>query len=125
MYAGYFAADAGQQFFSFGCGNMATHVGQYRVGYMLQCYVEIFAHITVARHYRQYVVGELRRIGIVQANPFHARNLSHAVDESGQTQAAAGEVTAIGRQVLGDYVEFLYAAADEFAYFLQNLLFGA
>ena len=48
---------------------------------MLQGNVQIFADIVTAGHYGQDVVREVRRVSIVEPDPFHAGDVSNGVDK--------------------------------------------
>ena len=123
MDARHLAAQACQQFECLLAANVAAHVGQHLVADVLQGDVQVAAHVVAARHHGQDVIGELGGVGIVQADPFHALYVGHAVDEFGQHHASL-KVHAVGRQVLRDDVELFHAAIGQTSHLVEQLLHG-
>ena len=112
MYAGYLAAYAVEQRAGLGGGDVAAHTLEHAVVDMLQCYVEVAAYIGVGGHHGEYVVGEVGRVGVVQAYALHALDGSEALQQPSQG-ALAVEVGAVCREVLRDDVEFASAPTDQ------------
>ena len=104
-------------------GDVPSHVGEHCVADVLQCDVEVVAHIVVLRHHRQNVPRELRGVGIVQPYPLHAIDGCHLFHQFGKHHFAI-EVKAVARQVLRNHVEFLHATAHEVARLVKQLLHG-
>ena len=70
-------ADGLQQIDGFLLRYVAMHAGEHVVADVLEGNVEIFAYVWLLAHHVQKIHRELVRISIMQANPFHARNISH------------------------------------------------
>ncbi len=110
VYARHLAAYAFEQPPCLLGGDVSSHVVEYGVVDMLQGYVEVLAYFLAPGHDGQYAVGEIRRVGVVEANHFYTLYVGHVVYEFGQGVVGCSvEVAAIRRQVLGDYIELACA----------------
>ena len=100
---------------------MAPHGLELVVGYVLQCDVEIFAYIVASGHHIKDIHREVGRIGVMQPDPFHSRNICDRIYQFRQMMPAV-KIHAVRRQILGYDIEFFYAAADQIAYFARDFL---
>ena len=102
-------------------GEMAPHVLQHMVGHMLQCDIQIPAHIRFFSHHLEEVIRELRRISIMQPYPLHARYIGHARDELCYL-AVSVDIDAVVSQFLCYDLELPHPLCHEAPHLLQDIL---
>ena len=88
---------------------------------MLEGDIEILTDVGVLPHHSQQVPREVCRIGIVQSDPRHPRDISHLLNQFGNMLTTIDIHTIIG-QFLGNDIEFLCALLHQLAYLIKNLL---
>ena len=95
-----------------GLGVAAFHGLQLRIGDMLEGNVEVFADFRLVRHDLDHVVGEPRRIGVMQADPLDTPDAAQLREQIRQPAAAVEIDPVIGR-VLRDDHQFAHAAGGQ------------
>ena len=113
-------ADSLQQIDGFLLRYVAMHAGEHVVADVLEGNVEIFAYVWLLAHHVQKIHRELVWISVMQANPFHAWNISHLADEFGNMMLAVNIYAVVG-EFLSDNLKLLHAFCHQFAHLLQNL----
>ena len=103
---------------------MAVHTFQHAVRDVLQSDVEIFADVVVLADDAQQVHWELCGIGIMEANPFYAGNLRHALHEFCNL-ALMVEVEAIAGEFLSDDLKFVDSGFHHASHLVENILHRA
>ena len=102
---------------------MAAHILQYIVVDVLKGDVKVVAHIGMSCHYVQNLIREFGRVGIVQPNPFDSVNFRHPVDKFRKGKPLV-YVKTVGRQVLGNDVEFFYSFSHQPSYLFKDFFNG-
>ena len=115
-------ADGLQQIDGFLLRYVAMHAGEHVVADVLEGNVEIFAYVWLLAHHVQKIHWELVWISVMQANPFHARNISHLADEFGNMMLSVNIHAVVG-EFLSDNLKLLHAFSNQFAHLLQNFFF--
>ena len=115
-------ADSLQQIDGFLLRYVAMHAGEHVVADVLEGNVEIFAYVWLLAHHVQKIHWELVWISVMQANPFHARNISHLADEFGNMMFSVNIHAVVG-EFLSDNLKLLHAFSNQFAHLLQNFFF--
>lgn len=110
--AGHLLANAVDERYGLLLGDVAAHLLEHVGGYVLERYVEIAADVAALAHEREYVLGEVARIGVVQAYPFGAGLVGEHAQEVGQT-AFFVQVEAVVRKILRDENQFFGATSDK------------
>ena len=88
---------------------------------MLKGDIHIFADIIAFAHHPEQVIRKMGRIAIMQANPFHSRNVGDAFHQLRQRMTFIQIQTVIS-QILGDHLKFLHALFHQQADFFLDLL---
>ena len=88
---------------------------------MLEGNVEVFADFRLVRHDLDHVVGEPRRIGVMQADPLDTPDAAQLREQIRQPAAAVEIDPVIGR-VLRDDHQFAHAAGGQPPRFVEHLL---
>ena len=99
----------------------AVHRRQLGVGDVLEGDVEVFADLRFGGHHLDHVVGEGRRIGVVQPDPLDAVDAAEPAQQFGQ-HAASVEVDAVIGRVLRDDDQLADPAGGELARLLLERL---
>ena len=121
MNARHFPAHTLQQLIGLGLRDIAAHHLQHRVADMLEGDVHILANVITLTHHRQQVIGEMRRIPVMQTNPLHARDVGYPLHQFRQGHSLIA-IEAIKRKILGDHLEFFYALRDQATNLVYDLV---
>ena len=101
--------------------DMAAHLLQHMIADVLQSDVQVLANILPFTHHTQQVEGETGRIGIMQTDPLHARNVGNPLHQFRQGETAI-KVPTIEGQVLGDHLKLLHPLINQQAHLTLDLL---
>ena len=88
---------------------------------MLEGDVHILANVITLTHHRQQVIGEMRRIPVMQTNPLHARDVGYPLHQFRQGHSLIA-IEAIKRKILGDHLEFFHALRDQATHLVYDLV---
>ena len=121
MDAWYLLAQSLHQFIGLCLCHMALHPTQHIVRDMLEGDVEILTDIGLLPHHSQQVPREVCRIGIVQSDPRHTRDISHLLNQFDNMLTAIDVHTIIG-QFLSNDIEFLCTLLHQLAHLIKDLL---
>ena len=119
MDAGNFLPHPAYQGIRFFFRDVTAHFLQHRVTDMLKGDIHIFADIIAFAHHPEQIIREMGRIAIMQANPFHSRNIGDALHQFRQRMAFIQIQTIIG-QILGDHLKFFHTLFHQQADFFLD-----
>ena len=74
---------------------------------MLKGNIHVFANVIAFAHHPEQIIREMGRITIMQADPFHSRNIGDAFHQFRQRMAFIQIQTVIS-QILGDHLKFFH-----------------
>ena len=114
-------AQTADQLHRLGLRVAAVHGRKLGVGDMLEGDVEVFADLGFGSHHLDHVVGEGRRVGVVEADPRDPLDAAEAAQQLAE-HAAPVEVDAVVGRILGDDDQLAHAGRGELPGFGFELL---
>lgn len=91
---------------------------------MLQCDVEVLAHVGLLAHHVEQLHGELVGVSVVEPDPLHPLDVGHLAHQLGDARVAIEVYAVIGKFLLDD-LELADALPNQFPHLVENVLDGA